>query len=90
MCRLPELIIMIFVGLSLFIPVTALTARFILKPMLEDLVASLREGRSPASPETEDRLEVVEARLLAMEKGLERLQSVQDFDRALGAPTSEG
>ena len=72
-----ETVVEILVALLIFgIPTAALTVRFVLRPMLREIVEAVRATKGEMSPE-------LERRLADMEEGQQRV--VQKLDRLLEA-----
>ena len=74
-------------GLSILIPITGLTARFALKPIIE-AITTLRAGQEGDRRVgyLEQRLALVEEQLHSMERDHQRLVEADDFRRQLESP----
>ena len=78
-------ILMAFVGLSTLTVCVGLTVRLFLAPVLREIAERLAERPRAPRPGLEVRLDQLDDRLAALERGIDRLESVQDFDRRLGS-----
>lgn len=78
----------IFLGMMVvLIPITGLTARFALKPMMEAL-GRYREvaGQNEAQQLLERRVALMEEQLHGIDRSLRELGEASDFQRQLAAP----
>ncbi len=87
---LPEVILALFVGLIVLIPVVGLTARFALKPIVEAL-ARMREAQGTNQSLTllERRMALSEQEMKSLEglrEDVRRLVEEQEFQRQLATP----
>jgi hypothetical protein len=80
-----DIVAMLLIGLTVLIPVTGVTLRFALKPIVDSIarLMEIREGR--------ERSEVVEQRIALMEQELQlaraeirEMQAREDFYQRLG------
>jgi TolA-binding protein len=81
-------VVAVFMGtLTVLIPIAGLTARFALKPMAE-AIAKIKsaQGTSEQIAIMQQRLELMEQQMSAMESDVHRLKEVQDFQARLQAP----
>lgn len=67
------------------IPAAALAARFVLRPMLKDIVEAIQSVKQPASPELERRLTDIEESHQLIEQQLNQLIEAERFRRELGS-----
>jgi hypothetical protein len=76
-------------GLVMLIPITGLTVRFALRPLVE---AKARAMAGAAPPELEHRLARIEAeveRMSELRESMERLTEELEFNRKLALPAAE-
>lgn len=87
---LAELIWFTFLGLSVFAVTSGLMIRFVLKPVVQDLVEAYRDrsDRLIEGPPIADRLGRLERRLVEVDAEVDGLKAAHDFQRELG-PLSE-
>ena len=85
--NLIPLVAVVLGGLSVLIPITGLTARFALKPIIE-AITTLRAGQEDEKRTAflEQRLALVEEQLHAIERDHQRLLEADDFRRQLESP----
>jgi hypothetical protein len=83
---LAELVMMGLVGLSVLTLALGLSVRVFLAPTLREIFARLGRSR-PDDGALAARLERMEDRIADMERGLERLEAAQRFDRELERPS---
>lgn len=81
-----------FAFLFLGIPGAALTIRFVLRPMLREVVEAVRATRGAMSPELEKRLAEIEESQQLVGQKLDRLLEAERFRQELktGAPQPPG
>jgi hypothetical protein len=77
------------IGLTILIPITGLTVRFALRPLVE---AKARMMAGAAQPELEARMSRIEGevdRLTELRESVERLTEELEFNRKLALPAAE-
>jgi hypothetical protein len=80
---------LLILGLVMLIPITGLTVRFALRPLVE---AKARAMAGAAPPELEQRMSRIEAeveRMSELRESLERLTEELEFNRKLALPASD-
>ena len=83
---LGELIWFAFLGLSVFTVTTGLVLRFVLKPLVQDLVEAYRERSDRLGEgETAERLARLERHLIELDGEVDGIKATTDFERRLGA-----
>ena len=86
---LAELVLMGLLGLSVLIVALGFSVRAFLAPTLREIFDRLGRNRS-GDPAIAARLERLEDRLSDIERGLERLDAAEQFDRQLQGPQAPG
>lgn len=86
-----ELIWFAFLGASVFAATTGIVLRFVLKPMVSDLIEAWRDRSDPALPagEVVHRLERLEGRLVEMDTEVGDLRAQAEFGHRLQAGSDD-
>ena len=86
---LGELIWMTLLGLSILGVVAGLSVRFLLGPVVRQILEGMNEGRSDEQARLAARLELMESRLEGVETEIQRLDAADEFYRSLGSGEGE-
>lgn len=85
-----ELVWFAFLGLSIFTFTTGVVLRFVLKPLIRDVLDAYRERSDRMlEPTAVERLALLEQRFLDLDAELDPLRAAADFERRLGPTGSE-
>lgn len=80
-----ELVWFAFLGLSVFTLTTGMVLRFVLKPLIQDVLAAYRDRSDRMlEPATAERLARLEQRFLEMDGEVGDLRAAAEFERRLG------
>ena len=83
---LAELIELSLVGLSALVIALGFSVRVFLAPVIREAVDRFSSHPLGAPRDTAARLDRLDDRLAALERGVDRIVAAQDFDRRLSAP----
>lgn len=79
-----ELVWFAFLGLSVFTLTTGMVLRFVLKPLIHDVLEAYRDrSERMLEPTTAQRLARLEERFLDVDAEMDRLRSAAEFERQL-------
>lgn len=76
-------------GLAILIPITGVTVRFALRPLVEAKARIIAAGARPELAQRVDRLEAEVDRLGELRESIDRLAEELEFNRKLALPPAE-
>jgi hypothetical protein len=84
-----ELIPITAIFFTIGVPVMALAAHFVLRPMVRDIITAIQASKATTSPEMEQRLAKLEDGYSQLETQVTRLLEAESFRRELEAGKTE-
>jgi hypothetical protein len=84
-----EFVKLAIIGLTILIPVTGLTVRFALRPLVEAKARMMAGGAHPELEARLSRIELEVERMSELRESVERLTEELEFNRKLALPSGE-